>query len=161
MFSIFYGIVQLVGRTVFRMNTESIRLDAKREAIRENRDFYFDANGAMWYCGKGHDEKCLEWFNHNVITGRHDTKNGHHVLVSVKDRRILKDYTVEQNIKEDNEFCEKFNKAMGEAREKGNAYFHVSGIYTLDKRYGFYEMDGCKQYTLNKIHISCLMYIYH
>ena len=44
MFGILCGIVRLVGRAVFDINTESIRLDAKREAIRENRDFYFDAN---------------------------------------------------------------------------------------------------------------------
>ena len=151
MFGIVYGIVQLVGRTVFRINAESIRLDSKHEAIKNGKDYYFDSRGAMWYCGNGHDERCTELYCHNIITGKHDSKNGHHVLISFNDKRVLKDYTVEQNTKEDIEFCNRYNKAINQARLDGKAYFCVVGLGSLDKRYGHYELETEKLYTLDKI----------
>lgn len=151
MFGIIYGIVQLIGRTIFSINVESIRLDAKQEALQNEKDYYFDSRGAMWYCGNGYDEKCRELYCYNVNTGKHDSRNGHHVLVSCDNGKVLKDYTAEQNKNEDIDFYNEYNKAMNYAKLEGKEYFHVVGLGTLDKRYGHYELKTGNLYTLDKI----------
>ena len=40
---------------------------------------------------------------------------------------------------------------MEEARLEGKEYFYVSGLAILDKRYGHYEIETGKLYTLDKI----------
>lgn len=151
MFAFLYGAVKLIGCSIYKYNSESIRLKAKQEALDSGLDFYFDGDGAMWYCGNGKDERCRELFNHNVFTGKHDSNNGHHVLISFNTGRVLKDYTLEKEREEERIFKEKYNNAYNKAKECGKKYFLVCGIGSTDYRCGHYEIDTGRLYILRKI----------
>ena len=115
MFEIFYFLLRGIGCGVYKATDEKIRIDAKNEALKNGKDIYFDGNGHMWYCGNGEDEKCREVFNYDVCTGKHTIKNGHHVLLSDKNKRLLRDYTLEEQKYENDLFLSFVNNAKNDA----------------------------------------------
>lgn len=143
MFGILFGIVDLIGKTVFNINMESAKQQNRCRAIKNGFDTYYDNRGGEWYIQPdGKDIRCSR---------RKNFDNGHELLVCTSDhKKVIRDYTEEKERKEDNEFCKKYNDAMAQARLDGKAYFCVSGLTGVDKRYGFYELDTEKYYELSK-----------
>ena len=151
MFSIIYGITKLIGTSIYKYNENSITKNERKKSLDNGDDIYFDSNGAMWYCENGYNERCVELYNYNIWTFRTDCVNGHHVLVSAKDMRIvLKDYTEEENVKHEMKFYKQYNDAMKAAKIEGKSWFEVIGINSIDKRYGFYEVKSGRKYEIFK-----------
>lgn len=142
MFGILFGIVDLIGKTVFNINMESAKQQNRCRAIKNGFDTYYDNRGGEWYIQPdGKDIRCSR---------RKNFDNGHELLVCTSDhKKVIKDYTEEKERKEDNEFCKRYNDAMNQARLEGKAYFHVIGLTGLDKRYGYYELETERYYELS------------
>ena len=142
MFGILFGIIDLIGKTIFDTNMEVAKQQNRYHASQKGFDTYFDNRGGEWYIQPGgKDIKCKHWKNFD---------NGHDLLVYASDHtKVIRDYTAEKEQKEDNEFCKRYNDAMNQARLEGKAYFHVIGLTGLDKRYGYYELETERYYELS------------
>ena len=142
MFGVLFGIIDLIGSAIFQTNMENAKIDNKINAIKNGHDTYSDNRGSLYYINKnGNDIKCYKTKDFN-------TK--HELLVSSKDKTILRDYTAEKELEEENSFYKKYNDAMNQSRLNGKAYFYVSGFSSLDKRFGYYELETERYYTLSK-----------
>jgi hypothetical protein len=143
MFGIIFGIVDLIGNTIFSINLEKSKQENRRRAIANGFDTYYDNRGGEWYIKQnGNDIKCDR---------RKNLNNGHNILSDASDHNIiLKDYTKENELNEEKEFCRIYNEANDYARRNGKLFFYVGGLNSLDKRCGHYELNTEKYYELSK-----------
>lgn len=150
MIEMLYWLIRGIGCGVYKANAEQIRIDARNAALKDGKDIYFDGDGHMWYCGHGYDERCREVFNYNIYTGQHTIIDGHHVIISEKTGKVLKDYTLERMKNDGNTFNLEWNNAIETARNNGNKYFYFGNSTQFGKIAGYYDLETKKKYKLFK-----------
>jgi len=142
MFGIIFSLLGLGALTVDSIKGEMDRLDAYDMAKRTGKPYYTDIRGRHWV----NNERCFLDL----------TPEGHDVVRSYKDHRIVYDitqaYIDERNKKPLYNFEVAWEEAIKKAEDEGKAFFIVSCFYyktekyrTNDKRSGRYEMSTKKK----------------
>lgn len=139
MFGLFYILFYSIGRAKLELNRNYMSHGFKIRSMARDCDIYEDLKGNTWYIDPetGKDIKCHIRY-----------KDGCKIIVSTdKNKKVLKNITMENINNDTNEFSKKYNLLRNQAINNNKKCFFIS---YHDERCGTYDVSTNKKYEMKK-----------